>query len=245
VKALVLAAGEGTRLRPLTDDRPKAMVEIGGEPAIAHTLRWLKREEITDIAVNLCYRPEMLTAFVGDGSSFGLRVTYSFERAALGTSGALGPLRAYFQGETAFLVVYGDELTDLLLAPVLDTHGSTRADATIVVSEIDDPSDAGIVEFRPGGLITRFVEKPQPSVVASRWANAGIYVCGPAVLEYVPGEARQDFAREVFPAMLSDGRRLVAFPTSETVIDFGTPERLARARVWQATVAAASAHRVL
>jgi NDP-sugar pyrophosphorylase family protein len=233
VKELVLAAGEGTRLRLLTDDRPKAMIEIGGEPAIAHTLKWLRREGVTDVAINLCYHPDVLTAFVGDGSAFGLRVTYSLERTALGTSGALGPLRGYFQGETAFVVVYGDELTDLELAPVLDVHRGARADVTIVVTEIDDPSDAGIVEFARGGLITRFVEKPRPSEVSSRWANGGIYVCGPAVLEYVPqDEARQDFAHEVFPAMLGDGRRLVAFPTREPVIDFGTPERLARAREW-------------
>lgn len=237
MKALVLAAGEGTRLRPLTDDRPKAMVEIGGEPAIAHTLKWLRREGITDVAINLCYRPDVLIAFVGDGGAFGLRVTYSLERAALGTSGALGPLRGYFRGETAFIVVYGDELTEMAITPVLDVHRAARADVTIVVTEIDDPSDAGIVEFLPDGLISRFVEKPRPSEVSSLWANGGIYVCGPAVLEYVlQDEARQDFAHEVFPAMLGDGRRLVAFPTREPVIDFGTPERLSRARAWMGSM---------
>jgi mannose-1-phosphate guanylyltransferase len=235
VKALVLAAGEGTRLRPLTDDRPKVMVEIGGEPAIAHTLRWLAREGIADVAINLCHRADTLTAFVGDGGAFGVRVTYSFEPAALGTSGALGPLRTFFAAEPDFLVVYGDELTELGLAPVVAAHRRARADATIVVTEIDDPSDAGIFEFGPDGVVSGFREKPRPSDVSSRWANGGIYVCGPAVLGYVPQAGPQDFARDVFPAMLREGRRLLAFPTREAVIDFGTPERLALARAWKAT----------
>jgi mannose-1-phosphate guanylyltransferase len=235
VKALVLAAGEGTRLRPLTADRPKAMVEIGGEPAVVHTLRWLRREGVTDVAINLCHHPETLTACVGDGAAFGLRVTYSLEPTALGTSGALGPLRGYFATEAAFVVVYGDELTDLGLAPVLAAHRRARADATVVVTPVEDPSDAGIFDFGPDGLVTGFVEKPHPSEVSSRWANGGIYLCGPAVLAYVPREGPQDFARDVFPAMLRDGRRVVAFPTREPVIDFGTPERLALARAWLAS----------
>ena len=230
MKALLLAGGQGTRLRPLTDDRPKPMVEIGGEPAIAHALRWLRQQGVTDVAINLHAHPEVLRRFVGDGSGFGLRVTYSYESEILGTAGALQPLRDFFQGEDAFVVLYGDVLTDVDLRPVRRAHLASSADATIVLSRVDDPTRAGIVAFDADSRITRFVEKPSASEVFSDWANAGIYVCGPAVLRYVRPHGPQDFARDLFPAMLRDGCHLLASPTEAMVIDFGSRERLELAR---------------
>lgn len=233
MKALLLAGGEGTRLRPFTDDRPKAMVEIGGEPAIAHALRWLRQQGVTDVAINLHAHPEVLRRFVGDGARFGLQVTYSFEAEILGTSGALRPLRDYFRGEDAFVVLYGDVLTDLDLGPVRRAHAASGADATIVLTRVDDPTRAGIVAFDGGHRITRFVEKPAANEVFSDWANAGIYCCGPKVLHYISAPERfapQDFARDLFPAMLRDGCHLLASPTEALVLDFGSPERLEQAR---------------
>jgi mannose-1-phosphate guanylyltransferase/phosphomannomutase len=230
VKALLLAGGQGTRLRPLTDDRPKAMVEILGEPAIAHGLRWLRHQGVTHVAINLHSHPEVLRRFVGDGSRFGLQVTYSFESESLGTSGALRPLHEFFRADDAFVVLYGDVLTDLDLRPVRRAHAASCADATIVVSRVDDPTRAGIVAFDGDSRITRLVEKPAASDVFSDWANAGIYYCGPTVLRYVSAHGPQDFARDLFPAMLRDGCHLLASPTTALVIDFGAPERLEAAR---------------
>jgi len=230
MKGLLLAAGQGTRLRPLTDDRPKPMVDIAGEPAIAHELRWLRQQGICDLAINLHYRPEVLEQFVGDGSRFGVRVTYSLETEILGTAGALRPLLPFFRGEWAFIVLYGDVLTDLDLASVLEAHATSGADATIVLTPADDPTRAGIVAFDETHRITRMVEKPAPSEVFSTWANAGVYVCGPAVLEYVAAGKAQDFAGELFPAMLRAGRHLRAAPTDAVVVDFGSMERLEVAR---------------
>jgi NDP-sugar pyrophosphorylase family protein len=230
VKALLLAAGEGTRLGPLTADRPKPMVEIGGEPGVAHALRWLRRQGVTDVAINLHHHPDVLRQFVGDGSRFGLAVTCSFEPEILGTSGALGPLRDFFRAEDAFLVLYGDVLTDLDLRPVGRAHAASGADATIVLCRVDDPTRAGLVAFDGHFRITRLLEKPAASDVFSDWANAGIYCCGPAVLRYVSAQGPQDFARDLFPAMLRDGRHLLASPTTARVIDFGAPERLEAAR---------------
>lgn len=239
MKALVLAAGAGTRLRPFTDDRPKPMVPVAGTPAIAHLLRWLAGHGVTDVAVNLHHFPDVLTAFLGDGRAFGLRVHYSHEHPApFGTAGALRPLRAFFAGADPFIVAYGDVLTDLDLGDLVRAHRAAGADATIAVTTVDDPTRAGIVAYDGAGRITRMVEKPRAEEVFSRWANAGVYACGPAVLEYVAAEGAQDFAGQLFPAMLRDGRRLQAYASDATVIDFGAPGRLEDANRWMAERAA-------
>lgn len=233
MKAIVLAAGAGTRLRPWTDERPKPMVDIGGEPAIAHILRWLRDQGVRDVGINLNHFPEVLTGFVGDGARFSVRTTYSIEPGdALGTSGALRLLRPFLEGAREFIVVYGDVLTDLELAPALAAHQAAGADATLVLHRADDPTRVGIVEFDAAKRIQRFVEKPAADEVFSDWANAGIYLCGPAVLDFVSAQGPQDFGRDLFPAMLGAGRTLIAFPTDATVIDFGAPERLAAAAAW-------------
>ena len=117
MKGILLAAGEGTRLRPLTLDRPKAMVKVGGWPAVAYALEWLRAAGVGEVAINLCRHPEVLQDFVGDGARFGVRARYSVEAPdALGTAGALAPLREFFRGEEAFVVLYGDVLTNLDLA---------------------------------------------------------------------------------------------------------------------------------
>jgi NDP-sugar pyrophosphorylase family protein len=126
--------------------------------------------------------------------------------------------------------LYGDVLTDLDLAPVLQAHHAAGADATIVLTRVDDPTRAGIVGFDERRRVTRIVEKPAASDVFSEWANAGIYVCGPTVLQYVSPEGPQDFARDLFPAMLRDGCHVLASPSEALVIDFGSPERLELAR---------------
>ena len=231
MKALLLAAGEGTRLRPHTLDRPKPMVKIGGEPAVAYALRWLARESVTEVAINLHHYPEPLRTFVGDGAAFGVRVRYSLEREILGTSGSIRPLRSFFAGEGMFVVIYGDVLTNLELGPVLAAHAAAGAAATIVLTRVDDPTRAGVVAFDGSHRITRLVEKPRRDEVFSDWANAGIYVCGPPVLDYVAPVGGQDFAGDLFPAMLADGRLLLAYPTDDTVIDYGSPERLELADV--------------
>jgi len=139
---------------------------------------------------------------------------------------ALRPLRKFFRGEDVFLVLYGDVLTDLELRTVWYSHATTEADATVVVARVEDPTRAGLVAFDRDQRITRFVEKPAAHEVFSEWANAGIYLCGSKVLRYVSPGGQQDFARDLFPAMLADGCRLQASPTSALVIDFGSPERL-------------------
>jgi len=231
VKALVLSAGLGTRLGRLTADRPKPMVEIAGEPAVGYILRWLRGHGVTDVAVNLHHRPAPLTDFVGDGSAFGVRVRYSFEDRLLGSAGALRPLRDFFNADPAFVVVYGDVLTDLDLSAVVAEHRRDDAEATLAVHEVDDVSEAGIVAFDDVRRITGFVEKPPRHQAASRWGNSGVYVCSSRMLDRVAArpEIPLDFGKDLFPAMLLAGAVLRAWPTSAAVIDFGSPRGMERA----------------
>jgi NDP-sugar pyrophosphorylase family protein len=215
MRGLLLAAGEGTRLRPLTDDRPKPMVEAAGAPLIAHLLGWLRRNGVDEVAINLNYKPAPLQAYVGDGSSFGVRVRYSLEPRLLGS-------------QDSFVVLCGDVLTGLDLRPVIEQHVRHGADVTLVVTEADDPTRCGIVEFDESGTITRFQEKPSREEVFSTWVNAGIYVCGASVLDAlpIPCPIPYDFAQHLFPRMLATGMTVMAFATDTPIFDIGSPERL-------------------
>ena len=229
MKALVLAAGEGTRLRPYTADRPKPMVPIAGVPMIDFALTWLSKHGISEVAINLHYKPESLVAHVGSGERFGLQVMYSHEPELLGSAGALRPLRDYFASASEFVVLYGDVLTNFNLREAIDRHRSARADLTIVLTTVDDPTRAGIVELDANERVCRFVEKPAPNEVFSPWANAGVYVCGPRVFEFVEDAQPRDFGRHVIPAMLNGERVVCGIRTSALVVDIGSPERMTEA----------------
>ncbi|MFI5398684.1 MAG: NDP-sugar synthase [Candidatus Binatia bacterium] len=232
MKALLLAAGEGLRLRPLTNDRPKAMVEVGGVPAVAHELAWLCREGVTEVAINLSHKPEVLMDFVGDGKRFGVAVRYSIESGILGTAGALGPLREFFTGSGVFLVLYGDVLTDLAMGPMLRLHQERSADLTMAVTRSTDPTSSGIVGFDANGRVERFVEKPKPGEVFSEWENAAVYLCSERVLDYVGRRVPLDFGHDVVPSMLQDGLKMCAYRSNATFCDIGSPDRLTRAETW-------------
>src|SRR5437764_7241255 len=146
-RAIVFCAGEGTRLRPLTADRPKPMLPIAGRPILDYLLLWLREHGVGEVAINLHYRPEAIRQHVGDGSTLGLRVIYSEEPRLLGSAGALRPLRAFLAGDGApFVAVYGDTLTTLPLAPLLELHRGAGADLTMALLDHPTPREAGIVE---------------------------------------------------------------------------------------------------
>lgn len=229
MKGLVLAAGEGTRLRPLTADRPKPMVSVAGVPMIAYALDWMRTNGVTEVAINTHYRPEPLVAFVGDGAAFGLSVQYSHEPVLLGSSGALAPLQTFFRGEELFVVLYGDVLTNQPLGPVIDAHRQAKADATLVLTEVDDPRRAGMVELDDHDGILRLVEKPRDWPAGACWANGGIYLLGPRIWDFAPTSGYHDFGFDLLPAMLAAGSRLHGFRSRAALVDIGSHERLAQA----------------
>ena len=235
-KAMILAAGKGTRLRPLTNQIPKAMVPVDGRPLLEHTIGLLREHGVRDIAINLHAHAEAISEHFGDGSRFGVDLTYSFEPLLLGTAGAVKKLEEFFK-DAAFFVIYGDVLTRLHLGSLLDYHRSRRALATIALHEPDDPSRCGIVQQDKDGWITSFIEKPNNGSAAGAWANTGIYVIEPVLLQQISDDVPQDFGRDVFPQLVGRDGRLAGFQSAAAFWDVGSVERLRLAEEWMLTTA--------
>lgn len=225
--AVVLSAGLGTRLRPLTDTCPKPMVPVAGVPLLERTVRHLVHHDITDICINLHHLPQVVLDHFGDGSAFGARLHFSVEEDLLGTSGALNAFRDYL--EEPFLVWYGDVLSEFDVTAFCRYHGRKGGLATVGLYRVDNPTQCGLVDMDNQGRITRFVEKPP--VAFTDLANSGVYACEPGVLDYVPASGFSDFGKDVFPAMLEAGAAMYGYPIEECLIDIGSPEKLARADV--------------
>ena len=239
-KAMILAAGEGTRLRPLTLSRPKPILPVSGRPLLEYTIAWLRYYGIMQVAINLHHRPQTVMDCLGDGSRFGVDITYSLEEALLGTAGGVKHM-AGFLGET-FVLVYGDVLTDLDLRALLDFHLAQPAGPHVTLSlyRVPNPWECGIVGLDAAGRVTRFVEKPPRAEVFSDWANAGILVVEPEILQYVPDGQSADWGHDVFPGLLRSGTPIYGWPLPETayLLDIGSPEKYEAAqRSWPTAAA--------
>jgi len=209
MKAMVLAAGQGTRLAPLTASLPKCMIPIGGMPLLEHTLIWLRDHGVEEVLINLYHQPEVIPAYFGDGSQWGVRITYSLEEEVLGTAGGVKHAAWFFDGP--FFVLYGDNLSTCNLNRLARRHRDRRAMATMALHRRDDPTSSGIAEVNAEDRILRFVEKPRPEEAFSNWVNAGIYVLNPEILDLIPTKQPSDFGRDVFPHVLAEGRALYGY----------------------------------
>lgn len=228
MKALVLAAGQGTRLRYLTRNRPKALLPIGGTPLLARTLTWLRNAGVREVAINLSHFPQAIPDFVGDGSRFDLSIYYSHEPRLLGTAGAAKYLQDYLN--EPFVVVYGDLMVHLNLRRLIHIHTERQkhfrghAAMTVSLYRVPNPNECGLVDLSPTGRITRFVEKPPPDEVFTDLAFSGLLVCEPAILDFVPPETEFDFGHDLFPKLLDAGVPLWGqeIERKEEIIDIGT-----------------------
>ena len=220
MKALILAAGEGRRLRPLTDAIPKPMIEVAGRPVLEHNVRLLVQHGITDIAINLHYHGDVIRGYFGDGSEFGARIHYSEERGeeAHGTAGALLPLEDWFEGP--FVVCYGDTYSTVNLTRMIEWHHYCTAMMTVALVHRDDVKRSGIVGLSSGDRITRFIEKPKPGQVFSHWINAGMYVCEESVIAAIPHPGwttaqspihSVDFGQDIIPKLIGNGAPIYAY----------------------------------
>lgn len=228
MKALLLAAGEGTRLRPLTLDRPKPMLPIGGRPMLEYLVHLLRRHGIYELAINLHHKPEAIVNHFGDGRRFGVSIAYSPEPQLLGSAGTAKQLDWFF-GNEPFLVMYGDVLANVNLSALIVWHQAHRSDATMVLYEVEDPTRCGMVELSADQRITRFVEKPAREAVSGNLANAGIYVVEPHILTLIPHGKPTDFGGDVFPIALERGFGLYGANLPGYLLDIGSPERFAQA----------------
>jgi NDP-sugar pyrophosphorylase family protein len=227
MKAIILAAGEGTRLRPLTLNTPKVMLPIDGKPLLAYTLELLRFHNITEVAINLYHLPHVVMDWLGSGERFGIHVTYSVENPILGTAGALTRLRDFF--DDTFVVIYGDDLTDLNISSLVRFHQAKEALATVALLEVDNPTNYGIAEVDDEYRILRFVEKPAPGTISSKLGSTGVYVLQPEVIDYIPSDTFCDFGYDIFPALLSQGVRIYGYLTKDYLLDIGTVENYYRA----------------
>lgn len=203
MKAVVMAGGEGSRLRPLTIQRPKPMVPIVGKPVMEHILNLLKRHGITEVVVTVQYLASNIEDYFGNGSQFGMRITYSREDVPLGTAGSVKNAEGHLT--EPFLVISGDALTDYDLTEVIKYHHEKKSLATLLLAHVHNPLEYGVIITNEDGHITQFLEKPSWGEVFSDTINTGIYVLDPKIFTYFEKNKQFDFSQELFPQMLKQG----------------------------------------
>jgi mannose-1-phosphate guanylyltransferase/phosphomannomutase len=203
MKAVVMAGGEGSRLRPLTIRRPKPMVPIAGKPVMEHILQLLKRHGITEVVVTVQYLASNIEDYFGNGSQLGMRITYSREDVPLGTAGSVK--NAEEQLTEPFLVISGDALTDYDLTDLIKYHNDKKSLATLLLAHVPNPLEYGVIITNEDGHISQFLEKPSWGEVFSDTINTGIYVLDPQVFNYFEKNKSFDFSQELFPYMLKKG----------------------------------------
>ncbi len=227
MKAVIMAGGEGTRLRPLTSNQPKPMLPMANRPMMEHVVMLLREHGFDDIVVTVAFMANAIRNYFGDGAEFGVRMTYSTEETPLGTAGSVRNARQHF--DDRFLVISGDVLTDMDLSAVVDHHEHKGALATLALKSVEDPLEFGIVITREDGSIERFLEKPTWGQVFSDTINTGIYVLEPDIFDFIPEGRSVDFSSEVFPAVLEAGRPIFGYVAGGYWEDVGTLEAYLRA----------------
>jgi len=227
MKAVVMAGGAGSRLRPLTVNRPKPMVPIVNRPVIAHIMDLLKRHGITDVVITLQFMAEAIQDYFGDGSAFGMHIDYSIEELPLGTAGSVK--QAQHLLDDTFIVISGDALTDIDLSAVIAYHQQKQSLATLTLYRVPNPLEYGVVILDEEGRIRQFLEKPSWGEVISDNVNTGIYVLEPQILDYFPPETKFDFSQDLFPILLQKGDPMYGYVASGYWCDVGNLAEFMRA----------------
>src|SRR5215211_7907337 len=231
MKAIIMAGGQGTRLRPLTSNQPKPMIRIANLPCMEHIVNLCARHGFTDIGVTLQFMPEEIQDYFGDGSDWGVNVHYSIEDAPAGTAGSvkMAEEQLGLHGER-LLIISGDALTDADLTQVVRFHEEKDTEVTMVLKSVENPLDFGIVITEEDSRISRFLEKPAWGQVFSDTVNTGIYLLEPSVMDEIPEEGEYDFSKELFPRLLDDGRPIFGYVSEDYWEDIGTLEQFAGAQ---------------
>jgi mannose-1-phosphate guanylyltransferase len=217
---MLLAAGLGTRLRPITYEVPKPLVPVLGTPVMEHIVRLLARHGFDDVVSNLHYFPDQIERRFGDGSRWGVRLSYSYEEELLGTAGGVRNVRDHFGDET-FLIISGDALTDIDLTALWNAHREQGGIATLSLKRVDDPSQIGVVILGEDCRVQGFQEKPDPAEALSDLGNCGIYVMEPEIFDHFPDRPFVDWALDVFPTLLEQDVAFYGYEISEYWNDIG------------------------
>ena len=222
MKAVIMAGGFGTRIRPLTSSLPKPMLPLVNLPVMEHILRLLKRHGFTDLVVLLYFQPQVIKDYFGDGSDWGVKIVYVAPTKDLGTAGAVKAAQSYL--DAPFLVISGDLLTDMDLTAMVSFHREKGAWVTLGLVSVVNPLQFGVVITDREGRIVKFLEKPGWGEVFSDTINTGIYMLEPQVLERIPEDRDYDFSKDLFPALLNEGRPLFGYYSRGYWRDIGDPE---------------------
>ncbi len=227
MKALILAGGKGTRLRPITYEIPKPLMPIHGRPIMAHLLELFQKYKITDIILSVGYLKEMIKDYFKDGSQYGLRISYVEEDGPLGTAGPIKLAnRLGLLSNKIFIVSNGDELKEIDIKEIVNFHKKNKVLATIALTQVEDPAIYGVAEMK-GNKIIRFVEKPKPGEAPSNLINAGFYILDPRIIDLIP-DGLSMLEKDVFPKLAVQGR-LAGFHFKGQWFDTGNMERYEKA----------------
>ncbi|MCX7838583.1 MAG: mannose-1-phosphate guanyltransferase [Anaerolineae bacterium] len=229
MKAVVMAGGEGSRLRPLTLNRPKPMVPIANRRVMGHILELLRRHNFSEVVATLQYRADDIQNYFGDGSQFGIPINYSVEPHPLGTAGSVKYAEKYLARDEPFLVISGDALTDFNLTEIVAFHKRVGAAVTITLYRVPNPLEYGVIIVDNEGRITRFLEKPSWGEVISDTVNTGIYVISPEILDEIESDVPFDFSKDLFPRLMRKGAPLYGYIAEGYWCDVGNLAEYMRA----------------
>jgi mannose-1-phosphate guanylyltransferase len=228
-QAVIMAGGEGTRLKPLTNSRPKPLLPVLGRPCIEYVINSLASAGVEEIFIACGYRSEDVVKTLGDTARSGAKIIYTYEETPMGTAGAVKLLQDRLHG--TFFVGSGDTLTDADLGSLVQFHRERNAFVTMALTEVEKPEQFGIVGIDANGRIERFKEKPKPEEVFSNVINAGTYVLEPEALDHIPAATKYDFSKNLFPDLLQQGKVLCASPLKGYWKDIGRPKDLFQANI--------------
>jgi mannose-1-phosphate guanylyltransferase len=223
MKALFLAGGFGTRLRPITNNLPKPMVPIMDKPLLERSIENLKKHGIDEIVLSTCYKPHKIKEYFEDGRRLRVKIRYISEDVPLGTAGAIKNAQEFF--DNTFLVFNADIISDIDISDMLCFHKERGSVATIAVTQVDNPSAYGVIEHDEAGYITAFKEKPLPHESNSNLINAGVYIFEPEILNEIPSGRPVSIERETYPLLLQKGFRIAAYNRCSYWLDLGTPAK--------------------
>ncbi len=219
MKAIIMAGGEGSRLRPLTCDLPKPMVPVMNVPLMEHIINLLKLHGITEIGVTLMYLPQKIIDYFGNGSNFGVNLNYFTEDSPLGTAGSVKAAENFL--DETFVVISGDSLTNINITHAIEFHNKKKSKATLILTRVDVPLEYGVVITDSNDEITGFLEKPSWGEVFSDTVNTGIYILEPEVLQLFDKNIKYDFSQNLFPLMLKNEEPLYGFISPDYWCDIG------------------------
>lgn len=224
MKAIIIAGGLGTRLRPLTYNTPKPIVPVANRAFIIHQIEHLVRHGVDEIILNLHYLPDEIKKLLHDGKRWGIKINYSIEREPLGTAGAVKNAEQFFD-DGPMVIFNGDVLTDLNISKLVNYHCEKKADVTFALTEVEDPTPFGLIFTNDDGRVTKFLEKPSWDLITVKTINAGTYVVDPKIFKEVPKGQSYSFERQLYPALLEKGVPMFGYLSDAYWIDIGNPNK--------------------